>query len=167
MATHSSVLAWRIPGTGEPGGLLSLGSHRVGHDWSDLAATGENLADLGFDDEFLDMMWKVWSMGFPGGAVDKNPLANSGDLGYITYPRRSHTPHYWACALESRHWNYWAHALQVLKPAYPRAHALQQEKSLQLEAFAMQLESTPLSLQLEKGPAHAATKTQHNQNINK
>ena len=32
MATHSNVLAWRIPGTGEPGGLLSLGSHRVGHD---------------------------------------------------------------------------------------------------------------------------------------
>ena len=38
MATHFSVLAWRIPGTGEPGGLPSLGSHRVGHDWSDLAA---------------------------------------------------------------------------------------------------------------------------------
>ena len=37
MATHSSALAWRIPGTGEPGGLLSMGSHRVGHDWSDLA----------------------------------------------------------------------------------------------------------------------------------
>ena len=32
MATHSSVLAWRIPGTGKPGGLPSLGSHRVGHD---------------------------------------------------------------------------------------------------------------------------------------
>ena len=38
MATHSRVLAWRIPGTGEPGGLPSTGSHRVGHDWSDLAA---------------------------------------------------------------------------------------------------------------------------------
>ena len=38
MATHSSVLAWRIPGTGEPVGLPSMGSHRVGHDWSDLAA---------------------------------------------------------------------------------------------------------------------------------
>ena len=38
MATHSGVLAWRIPGTGEPGGLPSMGSHRVGHDWSDLAA---------------------------------------------------------------------------------------------------------------------------------
>ena len=38
MATHSSVLAWRIPGTGEPGGLPSLGSHRVGHNWSDLAS---------------------------------------------------------------------------------------------------------------------------------
>ena len=38
MAAHSSVLAWRIPGTGEPGGLPSMESHRVGHDWSDLAA---------------------------------------------------------------------------------------------------------------------------------
>jgi len=38
MATHSSVLAWRIPGTEEPGGLPSMGSCRVGHDWSDLAA---------------------------------------------------------------------------------------------------------------------------------
>ena len=38
MATHSSVIAWRIPGTGEPGGLPSMGSHRVGHDLSDLAA---------------------------------------------------------------------------------------------------------------------------------
>ena len=38
MATHSSVLAWKIPGMGEPGGLPSLGSHRVRHNWSDLAA---------------------------------------------------------------------------------------------------------------------------------
>ena len=38
MATHSSVLAWRIPGMGEPGGLPSMGLHRVRHDWSDLAA---------------------------------------------------------------------------------------------------------------------------------
>ena len=38
MATHSSALAWRIPGMVEPGGLPSMGSHRVGHDWSDLAA---------------------------------------------------------------------------------------------------------------------------------
>ena len=38
MATYSSVLAWRIPGMGEPGGLPTMGSHRVGHDWSDLAA---------------------------------------------------------------------------------------------------------------------------------
>ena len=38
MATHSSTLAWRIPGTGEPGGLPPMGSHRVGHDWSDLGA---------------------------------------------------------------------------------------------------------------------------------
>ena len=38
MGTHSSVLVWRIPATGEPGRLPSMGSHRVGHDWSNLAA---------------------------------------------------------------------------------------------------------------------------------
>ena len=53
MATHSSVLAWRIPGIGEPGGLPSMGSHRVGHDWSDLAAAAvflrETLVSASFD----------------------------------------------------------------------------------------------------------------------
>ena len=42
MATHSSVLAWRIPGMGEPGGLPSMESHRVGHDWSDLAVAAKD-----------------------------------------------------------------------------------------------------------------------------
>ena len=45
-ATHSSVLAWRIPGRGEPGGLLSLGLHRVRHDWSDLAAAAAAAAEV-------------------------------------------------------------------------------------------------------------------------
>ena len=40
MAPHSSALAWRIPGTAEPGGLPSMGSHRVGYDWSNLATAG-------------------------------------------------------------------------------------------------------------------------------
>ena len=48
MATHSSILAWRIPGVWEPGGLLSMGSHRVGHDWSDLAAAANNNYSLCF-----------------------------------------------------------------------------------------------------------------------
>ena len=46
MATHSSVLAWRMPGTGEPGGLPSMGSHRVGHDRSDLAAAAAAAAQV-------------------------------------------------------------------------------------------------------------------------
>ena len=52
MATHSGVLAWRIPGTGEPGGLLSMGSHGVGHDRSDLAAAvaaGCQMLDIAFE----------------------------------------------------------------------------------------------------------------------
>ena len=48
MATHSSVLAWRIPGMGEPGGLPSLGSHRVGHDCSDLAAAAAAIVVIEF-----------------------------------------------------------------------------------------------------------------------
>ena len=55
MATYSSVLAWRIPGTGEPGGLPSMGSHRVGHDWSDLAAAPA--ANSGVDDGQGGLMW--------------------------------------------------------------------------------------------------------------
>ena len=46
MATHSSVLAWRIPGMEEPGGLPSMGSHGVGHDWSDLAAAAASAISL-------------------------------------------------------------------------------------------------------------------------
>ena len=42
MATHSTVLAWRIPGMGEPGGLPSMGSHRVEHDWSDLSSSSSS-----------------------------------------------------------------------------------------------------------------------------
>ena len=58
MAPHSSTLAWKIPGTGEPGGLLSMGSHRVGHDWSDLAAAAV-----------------LPILRFPSSSVVKNPLS--------------------------------------------------------------------------------------------
>ena len=65
MATHSSVLAWRIPGMGEPGGLLSMGSHRVGHDWSDLATAAVVFERIhlqcgrpGFDPWIGKMPWR-------------------------------------------------------------------------------------------------------------
>ena len=48
MATHSNILAWRLPGTEEPGGLLSTGSHRVGHNWCDSAAGSTTLFSLYF-----------------------------------------------------------------------------------------------------------------------
>ena len=54
MATHSSVVAWRIPGTGEPGGLPSLGSHRVRHNWSDLAV---DVASVKNTKSFLMLMF--------------------------------------------------------------------------------------------------------------
>ena len=55
MATHSSILAWRIPGMGEPGALLSVGSHRVGHDWSNLAAAATAAAGAQYD-------WCLWQL---------------------------------------------------------------------------------------------------------
>ena len=65
MATHSSVLAWRIPGTAEPGGLPSMGSHRVRHDWSDLAAAAwvSHVAPLVKNSPAMQETW-VWSLGW-------------------------------------------------------------------------------------------------------
>jgi len=60
MATHSSVLAWRIPGTGHPGGLTSMGSHRVRHDWSDSAAT---VIEFGNSRAQLGVKMKIWESG--------------------------------------------------------------------------------------------------------
>ena len=68
MATHSSVLAWRIPGTLEPDGLPSMGSHRVGHDWSNLAAA----ATLKEDSSVLEAPVFLW-------AISQNVLPQ-GDL---------------------------------------------------------------------------------------
>ena len=64
MATHSSVLAWRIPGAGEPGGLMSMGSHRVGHNWNDLAAAaaGEPITEYL---PFSTSLWKHLIFTFP------------------------------------------------------------------------------------------------------
>ena len=78
MATHSSILAWRIPGMAEPGGLLSVGSHRVGHDWSDLAAAATVLVvalrifDLRCDMQTLSC--GIWNL-VPSPGIEPGPLA--------------------------------------------------------------------------------------------
>ena len=59
MATHSSVLAWRIPGTGEPGGLPSMGSPRVGHDWSDLAAAAAQTNEFNKSELYSGLEFKT------------------------------------------------------------------------------------------------------------
>ena len=65
MAIHSSILAWRIPGTGEPGGLLSMGSHRVEHDWSDLAAAAADSILKSRDITLPTKVHRVKTMVFP------------------------------------------------------------------------------------------------------
>ena len=71
MSTHSTILAWRIPRTEEPGGLQSMGLQRVRHDWV-TSHTHTMVAE-----------------GFPGGSVVKNPPANAGDVGSIPVLGRS------------------------------------------------------------------------------
>ena len=56
MATHSGILAWRIPGTEEPSGLPSMGLHRVRHDWSDLAAVAAAATLIGS----LSVQYSAW-----------------------------------------------------------------------------------------------------------
>ena len=65
MAGHSSVLAWRIPGTAEPGGLLSVGLHRVGRDWSDLACM--HTLEKEMATRFSVLAWRTPGTGEPGG----------------------------------------------------------------------------------------------------
>ena len=64
MATHSSVLSWRIPGTEEPGRRSSMGSHRVRHDWSDLAvaASRELLIFRNIYDIIIFLFWHMMPM---------------------------------------------------------------------------------------------------------
>ena len=76
MATHSSGLAWRIPGTGEPGGLPSMRLHRVGHDWSDLAAAAAAIVIL-MNISFVCIIFLIkrnlsYIIGFPDGSAVKN-----------------------------------------------------------------------------------------------
>ena len=87
-------------------------------------------------------------LGFPGCSVVKNPPANAADTGSIPESGRS----YILSSSRAKSRNYWAHVLQLLKPACPRARALQQEKAPQWEAWAPHLASSPHSLQLEKSP---------------
>ena len=65
--THSNILAWRIPGIGEPGGLRSMGSHRVGHDWSDLAAAAAALnknseVPLVFQETYFSLLYNPFRL---------------------------------------------------------------------------------------------------------
>ena len=98
MATHSSVLAWRIPGTVEPDGLLSMVLHRVGHNWSDLAAAAAAAADSSVGKESAckagdpssipgsgrsageGIIYPLQYLGLPAG---KESACNAGDLGSI------------------------------------------------------------------------------------
>ena len=79
MATHSRILAWRIPWTEEPGGLQSIGSQRVRRDWSDLRCT-----------HAIYTYWQTWNvLGFPGGSESKESACNVEDPGSIPGSGRS------------------------------------------------------------------------------
>ena len=65
MATHSSILAWRIPWTEEPGGLRSMGSHIVGHDCSNLACLHASEKEMAAHSSVL--AWRIPGTGEPGG----------------------------------------------------------------------------------------------------
>ena len=109
----------------EPGGLPSMGSHRVGHDWSDLAAAA----------------WRYKTLDFPGGSVVENPPVNAGDKRLIPALERAHM-------LQSSR----AHVPELLKPEHPGAHDPQHETPLQWKACSPQSENSPFALKLERKP---------------
>ena len=88
MATHSSILAWRIPWTEELGGLQSMGLLRVGQDWSDWAHTHTVLL-LYFQSTYLFISVFHFLLGFPDSSVGKESACNAGDPGWISGSERS------------------------------------------------------------------------------
>ena len=95
MATHFSILAWRIPETGEPGGLTSMGSHRVGHDRSDLAAAAAVQIAASLREYFslvaqmvkhLPTMWETWVRSLGG----EDPLEEGMAIHSCTLAWRIH-----------------------------------------------------------------------------
>ena len=107
MATHSSVLAWRIPGTAEPGGLPSMGSHRVRHDWSDLAVAAAtpvwlqtpSRCSASVEEQLVkhcskyllenQIQLSMGCRGFAGGSEGKESACNAGYPGLIPGSERS------------------------------------------------------------------------------
>ena len=92
MATHSSVLAWRFPGTGEPGGLPSMGSPRLGHDWSNLAAYFYFVAISGYSALTLGLGFTLlWEL---NAAAD----LKGGRIWVVTWARRNGCKYRWSFA---------------------------------------------------------------------
>ena len=100
IVTHSSTLAWKIPGTGEPGGLLSLVLHRVGHNWSDLAAAaaihvGSCLTWIITVPLYLDfrpLILKIWVISFSSVAQSCPTLWDLMDCSKLGFPVHHHLP---------------------------------------------------------------------------
>ena len=114
MATHSIVLAWRIPGTGEPSGLPSLGSHRVGHNWSDLAAAASQgygfscghawMWELDCEEGWVPKNWCFWTVVLektlesPLDCKEIEPVHSEGDQPWDFFGRndaKAETPVLW------------------------------------------------------------------------
>ena len=98
MATHSCVLAWRIPEMGEPGGLPSVGSHRVRHDWSDLAAaTRASLVAQMVKNPPVMQETRVWSLGWED-PLKKGMATRSSILARESHEWRSQVGYsLWGC----------------------------------------------------------------------
>ena len=86
MATHSSVLAWRIPGTGKPGGLPSMGSHRVWHDWSDLAAAAAAVLLSSIFVLSAQSLCHVWLFATPWIVAHQAPLCRQEYWSGLPFP---------------------------------------------------------------------------------
>ena len=151
MATHSSILAWRIPRTEEPGGLQSIGSQRVGHSWSNLAQDDVSISIylLSLYNVSLYLKWISWASlvvqcwwGAGHLPVQETKVFVPG-LGGFCMPWSS-----WACAPQLLRLCFRAPepqllSPQLLKPARSGASGPQWDRPPQWEACMPQLEGGP------------------------
>ena len=137
MAAHSSVLAWRIPGTEEHRGLLSMGLHRVGRDWSDLACMHALEKEMATHSSVL--AWRIPEMGEPGGLPsmgshrvghDWSDLAAAAAAGYPQHTLLPYLPISSVCSFWNLAFGWTSVDVQMFDPGIQNCWPSQQQQSL-------------------------------------
>ena len=146
MATHPSVLAWRIPGKGVSGGLPSMGWHRVGHDWRDLAAAaGTNLVFNSFPSQEANLQIIAGFNQTPSGHSPDHTLSM---ISPVPFKRRANSSpwHSWLKVMDISHHRPYSQLSIFFNPAITGILMLTRQPTFHLHVWALCSSPRPMTI---------------------